>query len=270
MLRRVTTTRRRCCGEAGRPVRLAMDLTWTTTGTSPYAYRITTRYGSLHPPPGTITVDGRSYEIEAAVGQRDHSHGVRDWWSMDWVWSALHLDDDTHLHGSTYASPTCRRSVSATSSAGTWSRRRRCPRMRRSRTTVARADPDRLPARAGGHHDRVVGNAPVRLVAPDGRVSLFPRAWVEVETTDGRRGVGWAEWNRNPLTTGAPSRRPTRRGAGPSVAAGRSPYHHQAGGQRVSATNSRSTSSSARSRSAVSAIASVQFSMRSLWPGRSR
>ena len=44
---------------------------------------------------------------------------------------------------------------------------------------------------------RVVGNAPVRLVAPDGRVSLFPRAWVEVETTDGRRGVGWAEWNRN-------------------------------------------------------------------------
>jgi len=32
-------------------------------------------------------------------GQRDHSHGVRDWWSMDWVWSALHLDDGTALHG---------------------------------------------------------------------------------------------------------------------------------------------------------------------------
>lgn len=24
---------------------------------------------------------------------------MRDWWSMDWIWSALHLDDGTHLHG---------------------------------------------------------------------------------------------------------------------------------------------------------------------------
>ena len=32
-------------------------------------------------------------------GQRDHSWGVRDWWAMDWVWSALHLDDGTHIHG---------------------------------------------------------------------------------------------------------------------------------------------------------------------------
>ena len=24
---------------------------------------------------------------------------MRDWWGMDWVWSALHLDDGTHLHG---------------------------------------------------------------------------------------------------------------------------------------------------------------------------
>ena len=75
-----------------------MDLTWTTTGT-PYAYRITTRYEIPCTVTGTITVDGRTYQIEAVAGQRDHSHGVRDWWSMDWVWSALHLDDGTHLHG---------------------------------------------------------------------------------------------------------------------------------------------------------------------------
>ncbi len=42
---------------------------------------------------------GRTYRIDAVPGQRDHSWGVRDWWSMDWVWSALHLDDGTHLHG---------------------------------------------------------------------------------------------------------------------------------------------------------------------------
>ena len=41
---------------------------------------------------------GRS-DVTAVPGQRDHSWGVRDWWSMDWVWSALHLHDGTHLHG---------------------------------------------------------------------------------------------------------------------------------------------------------------------------
>jgi hypothetical protein len=43
----------------------------------------------------------------------------------------------------------------------------------------------------------VRGQAPVRLVAADGRVSQFPRTWVSVSTADGRAGVGWVEWNRN-------------------------------------------------------------------------
>jgi len=43
----------------------------------------------------------------------------------------------------------------------------------------------------------VLGHAPLRLVAKDGRVSHFPRAWVTVRTADGRSGVGWLEWNRN-------------------------------------------------------------------------
>ncbi len=113
--------------EQGRPAQLAMDLTWTTTGT-PYAYRITTRYEIPCTVTGTITVDGRTYQIEAVAGQRDHSHGVRDWWSMDWVWSALHLDDGTHLHGVDLRIPgLCPRSASATSSAraSRSSRRRR-------------------------------------------------------------------------------------------------------------------------------------------------
>ncbi|MBU3751046.1 MAG: hypothetical protein FGM52_11465 [Mycobacterium sp.] len=41
------------------------------------------------------------------------------------------------------------------------------------------------------------GHAPVRLDSADGRVSFFPRAWAAVRTADGRRGVGWLEWNRN-------------------------------------------------------------------------
>jgi hypothetical protein len=43
----------------------------------------------------------------------------------------------------------------------------------------------------------VRGHAPVRLTAADGRVSQFARAWVGINTTDGRTGVGWMEWNRN-------------------------------------------------------------------------
>ena len=44
---------------------------------------------------------------------------------------------------------------------------------------------------------RVVAHAPVRLDADDGRVAQFPRAWVSVNTADGRTGTGWVEWNRN-------------------------------------------------------------------------
>ena len=44
---------------------------------------------------------------------------------------------------------------------------------------------------------QVVAHAPVRLVADDGRVADFPRAWMSVRTADGRTGVGWMEWNRN-------------------------------------------------------------------------
>jgi hypothetical protein len=38
---------------------------------------------------------------------------------------------------------------------------------------------------------------PLRLEAPDGRVSEFPRAMCNVRDRDGRTGVAWVEWNRN-------------------------------------------------------------------------
>ncbi len=84
--------------EPGRPVEMTMELTWTTTGT-PYQYRITPRYEIPCTVSGTVTVDGHEFAIGDVPGQRDHSWGVRDWWAMDWVWSALHLDDGSHVHG---------------------------------------------------------------------------------------------------------------------------------------------------------------------------
>ncbi len=34
----------------------------------------------------------------AGPGQRDDSWGACDWWAADWMWSAFHLEDDTHSH----------------------------------------------------------------------------------------------------------------------------------------------------------------------------
>lgn len=186
-------------GEPGRPAHVTMDLSWATTGT-PYAYRIATRYEIPCTVTGSMTVDGRNYTLNAAPGQRDHSHGVRDWWSMDWVWSALHLDDGTHLHGVDlripdmppvsvgYIQPPGEPIIETTAvTAEATLAQSGLPL-----TTTIAFEPGALTTEI-----EVRGHAPVRLVSPDGRVSFFPRAWASVTTGDGRRGVGWLEWNRN-------------------------------------------------------------------------
>ncbi|PRC59896.1 phosphotransferase, partial [Mycobacterium sp. ITM-2017-0098] len=61
--------------------------------------RISPRYEIPCTVTGTVAADGHTYEFADVPGQRDHSWASRDWWSMDWVWSALHLDDGTHIHG---------------------------------------------------------------------------------------------------------------------------------------------------------------------------
>jgi hypothetical protein len=44
---------------------------------------------------------------------------------------------------------------------------------------------------------RPLAFGPLRLEAPDGRVSHFPRAMCSFRAADGRSGLGWMEWNRN-------------------------------------------------------------------------
>lgn len=186
-------------GEAGRPVDLTLDLTWTTVGT-PYQYRIASRYEIACTVSGTVTADGRTYTLDAVPGQRDHSWGVRDWWAMDWVWSALHLDDGTHLHGvdlripqigpvsvGYVQSPDAGLTETTSVTAQAAFAENGLPI-----TTSLRFEPGALIVEA-----EILGYAPVRLTAADGRVSQFPRAWAAVTTGDGRRGIGWLEWNRN-------------------------------------------------------------------------
>jgi hypothetical protein len=184
-------------GEAGRPVELTMDLVWTTVGT-PYQYRITPRYEIPCTVSGTVIVDGRKLVVDEVAGQRDHSWGVRDWWAMDWVWSALHLDDGTHIHGVDIRIP-----VAPPIGIGYLQQ----PGQPLAEMQVVNAretfGDDGLPqATTLTYGDLTAtidirGHAPVLLTAPDGRVSHFPRAWAAVTTDDGRTGVGWVEWNRN-------------------------------------------------------------------------
>ena len=186
-------------GESGTPVDMTMNLVWVTAG-SPYKYRLTTRYEIPCTVSGTVTTDGTSYRIDSVPGQRDHSWGVRDWWSMDWIWSALHLDDGTHLHGVNIRIP----GAPAFSIGYVQGADGNIAELQTVDSTES-FDPNGLPLTATLSLDsggitadiEVRGQAPVRLSAADGRVSEFPRAWVTVCTADGRNGVGWVEWNRN-------------------------------------------------------------------------
>jgi hypothetical protein len=186
-------------GEPGTPVDMTMNLVWATDGT-PYTYRLTTRYEIPCTVSGTVTVNDTSYRVDSVPGQRDHSWGVRDWWSMDWIWSALHLDDGTHLHGVNIRIP----GAPAFSIGYVQGADGKVTELQ----TVTSREPfgaNGLPLNATLSLDPgditadvdVRGHAPVRLTAADGRVSQFPRAWAGISTPDGRTGVGWVEWNRN-------------------------------------------------------------------------
>jgi hypothetical protein len=186
-------------GEQGRDIDVSMELEWSTAGT-PYQYRITTRYEIACTVSGTVTADGQRIDFDGVAGQRDHSWGVRDWWGMDWVWSALHLDDGTRLHGVQIRLPGAppiavgylqEPGQPLTELQAVTSREAFTPTGLPLATTLT-LNPGALQVTAD-----IQGHAPLRLVAPDGRLSLFPRAWATVGTSDGRRGTGWIEWNRH-------------------------------------------------------------------------
>jgi hypothetical protein len=180
--------------EAGEPVEVAFDLVWDTDGT-PYQWRQATRYEIPCRVTGTVRVGDEEIAF-AGPGQRDHSWGARDWWAMDWMWSGLHLDDGTHTHavglperpgvGVGYVQKdgvvSEIKSVVATAEVGD-----------DELVTSARIEsgPDELALEV-----EPVAFGALRLEAPDGRLSLFPRAMCRITTADGRTGTGWVEWNR--------------------------------------------------------------------------
>ncbi|HEV2980378.1 MAG TPA: phosphotransferase, partial [Solirubrobacteraceae bacterium] len=191
-------------GGAGDATPLELALRWETDG-DPFTYRMTTRYEIPCLVNGWIRAGEQRLELSGAPGQRDHSWGLRDWWSMDWVWSAARLQDGTRLHAVQLRLPNLPplgvgyvqapgRELLELQAVGASERVDEAG-------LVAEAE---LALQPGDLRLQVqpLAFGPLRLVAPDGRVSHFPRAMCRVRCADGRAGVGWVEWNLNQPTAG--------------------------------------------------------------------
>jgi hypothetical protein len=152
---------------------------------------MTTRYEIPCHVEGTIRIGDAELAI-AGRGQRDHSWGVRDWWSADWMWSAGHLDEGTRFHavvfrlpgrpplGVAYLQPPDGGvneidHVTASEEVGSDGL------ITTARIGIGELDLDVHPLAFG----------PLRLESRDGRVSEFPRAMCTVSASDGRSGVAW-------------------------------------------------------------------------------
>ncbi len=187
-------------GERGPATNVELDLRFQTTG-DPYAYRLTTRYEIPCRVAGTIRVgDEEPLEFAGAIGQRDHSWGTRDWWSMDWMWSAGGLDDGTRLHAVQLRLPDGPRlAVGYLQPPG--GELVELSNVRAEETVADSGLVSSARISLGEPQPELVLDVeplafgPLLLVAPDGRVSRFPRAMCRLRAEDGREGLGWVEWN---------------------------------------------------------------------------
>jgi hypothetical protein len=183
----------------GNRVPFGLDLEWETAG-AVYAYPGVTRYEVPCRVHGEVLLAGETLAIDT-FGQRDHSWGVRDWWSYSWSWMAGWLDDGTRFHGTSV-------DLHGTELYGTGYLQ--VPDgpggfRRDGIDVVGHQEPLAASGLPGPGRWQVgeldlavepVAFAPVGLGAPDGRFSRFPRAWCRFTATDGRTGHGWVEWNQ--------------------------------------------------------------------------
>lgn len=185
----------------GDRVAFGLDLEWETVGGA-YPYPGVDRYEVPCRVTGEVLVGQERIEVDGP-GQRDHSWGLRDWWTYGWCWSSAALDDGTRSHAThvTLGDQTLYDTAYLQSPGG-------LPGGTGVRRRTQALGPGGLPTQ--GHLalgpdagvDQLaldigpVAFAPVLLAAPDGRRSRFPRALCRYTASDGRRGVGWTEWNQ--------------------------------------------------------------------------
>jgi hypothetical protein len=192
----------------GVPVKLEVDLTWTTDGT-PYHYSLTPRYEIPCTVAGTVTIDGEVLTV-AGPGQRDHSWAARDWWAFGWCWSSARLDDGTRIHLSDIRIPGVTvffGYVQDPGAGGVLGEVHPITALSVSEELGAHGFPDSARIEIGtaagaGAPDLGITVTPIAygpvllLDEKSGRTSHFPRAMVRYALDDGRQGTGWIEWNQ--------------------------------------------------------------------------
>jgi hypothetical protein len=146
---------------------------------------------------GEVLVGNERIQVDA-FGERDHSWGHRDWWTMPWCWTAGRLGDGTAFHA-------FRPLVDIPFASGFVVDGNGQLETVDSFSVDTELGAEGLPSSAtmdlGKLHLAVTptGHAPVLLEAPDGRVSRFPRSLCRFDDRDGdRTGWGWTEWCQPP------------------------------------------------------------------------
>lgn len=183
----------------GERVPFGFDLEWETDRGGLYPWIGTTRYEVSCNVHGEILVGDERIDFDG-VGQRDHSWGVRDWWTVGWVWTAGWLEDGTRFHTTRVRVPGLEAFAPGyvMRPGGPVEQIEVC-------TAEEEVDEDGFPTTGHlvcGELDLAiepVAFSPVNLVDDDGtgpRIARFPRALCRFESSDGRRGVGWTEWNQ--------------------------------------------------------------------------
>ena len=185
--------------------RFGLDLEWDTDG-AVYPYPPgTTRYEVPCRVHGEVLVGDERIEFDAA-GQRDHSWGVRDWWTLGWTWTAglargrhplpRHPRAPGRRHG---ALPPGLRAAPGR------------PADRRRPHGLADLGAHGLPAsdavEVGDLRLDVepVAFAPVLLDDGAGACPASPgRCAAFTDPATGRRGAGWTEWNQPQCRSGVP------------------------------------------------------------------
>lgn len=194
----------------GDPTPFAFELDWETDGTVFSYPSFMPRYEVPCRVHGTVDVGEERLEIEG-FGQRDHSWGVRDWWSIGWCWTAFRLGDGSCWHAVT-TKPQALVSIgyeqAPDGGASTDRALRYVTDFRVDEALGSMGIPVAAelavttaeePTGPGGDPIEFtvepIAWSPVLLVDPEGRRSRFPRALARFR---GERGVGygWIEFNQ--------------------------------------------------------------------------
>jgi hypothetical protein len=181
----------------GDQVPIGFDLEWETDGEAFLYPPGLDRYEVPCFVHGEILLGAETIEF-SGHGQRDHSWGVRDWWTPSWCWNAGWLDDGTRFHAVTLLTPGLDWSVGYVQPPGG------VPEPIGGFSVDHAVGDEGIPKEIRLQLDDLaidaepLGWAPVLLVDPEGRQSRFPRGMIALADDRGRHGMGWIEFNQPP------------------------------------------------------------------------